>query len=221
MGPAIVLSVLLGAATQTATITGTLTWAEPTLYEALPASVDEGVCDKASPLRRWNVQTDGQGRVQGAVVRLADPAGSSVSASQVDVIIEGCQFSPRVIVLGVGSEIRFRSVDPILHNVTLYGPDGTQVRSTTLVTARQETAYWRMDKPGHYRVASLAGHHWMNAHVWVVERGPVATTGVHGGFSLPGVPAGTRRIVAWHPDLGLSEVDVEVGVGEVQADLRF
>ncbi len=221
MVPAILLGAVLSAASHTATVTGTLTWSEPTLYEAVPASVDEDVCDKASPLRRWNVQTDAQGHVQGAVVRLDDLEGAILPASEVDVLIEGCQFSPRVLVLGVGSKIRFRSLDPILHNVTLYAPDGAEVQSSTLVTAFQETAYWRLDKPGHYRVASLAGHHWMNAHIWVVQRGPVAKTGLNGGFMLLGVAPGLRRIVAWHPDLGTTERQVQVGEAGVQVDLRF
>jgi plastocyanin len=203
-----------------ATVTGTVSWAEPRGFGAVAPARDPEVCGGLGPLLPREVAVDDRGRVAGALV-FVEGAGAAPPASQATVVLEGCRFTPRIMVLGVGSTVRFRSRDPILHNVTLEGPDGAVLRSATLVTAGQVTPAWPLAAPGHYRVRSRAGHTWMNAHLWVHGGGAVAVSTPGGGFTLEGVPAGPQRVLAWHPDLGLTEADVVVKTATAAAQLYF
>jgi len=213
-------SLLLAAPAGAATVTGTVTWSEAAPWPPLPSSKSPDVC--GAKVRARHVRFGPRGAVEGAAVTLVDGPGPAPPARVVTVEIQGCQFVPRVVVLGSGSAVRFVSKDPVLHNVTVEGPQGAELMSVNLVTAGQSSPPLPLEAPGRYRVRSRAGHHWMNAHLWVLATGPVTSSDPGGRFTLRRVPPGRHRVLAWHPDLGVSARTVEVSAtGTVSAGLRF
>lgn len=204
-----------------ATVTGTVTWSEARVFESITPSVDHDVCGVQAPLRGREVVFDPQGAVQGAVVMVPD-AGAVRPPETAELTLHRCQFTPRVIALPQGSTVRFVSADPVLYNVTLEGPQGEVLHSATLVAAGQRTPPWPLPGEGRYRVTSRAGHHWINAHIWVLGQGTWTQSDAAGGFVMKGLPGGAHRVVAWHPDLGVCEQHIELAKsGTVSADLRF
>lgn len=183
------------------TLTGTVTWSEPNLAPAQIAAQDPAVC---KAVRARDVRVDDRGRVAGAVVSFDGAEGPPLAATEVTVHIRGCRFEPRVLALGPQSSLRFHSHDPVLHNVTVFDPEGAPVWSVNLVTAGQRSPPVVLKAPGRYRVRSRSGHRGMNAHVWVRARGPAVRTDALGRFEVE-APEGATRLQAWHPDLGVTE----------------
>ena len=56
-------------------------------------------------------------------------------------------------------------------------------------------------------------HSWMNAYVGVVEHPYFAVSAADGSFTIPGLPAGTYQVEAWHETLG-----TQSGEATVEAD---
>lgn len=221
---ALALVVLAPVPARAATVTGTVTWAEPVPFPGAPASRDPQVCGRGGPVSRRSVSLGPKNEVAGAVVRAVAEDGPPLPPERAVVRVVGCRFEPRVLLLGVGSEVRFRSEDPVLHNVTVEGPEGAALSSVNLVTAGQISPPVSLDAPGRYRVRSRAGHRWMNAHILVLERGPAVRAGPRGGYRLEGVPASARRVEAWHPDLGVTEhplASTDAATATVTAPLVF
>ncbi|MCA9550837.1 MAG: hypothetical protein KC933_12455 [Myxococcales bacterium] len=217
----VVLTVtLLPTMASAATVTGTVAWSEPRAFGPVAPAQDPEVCGAHGPLLPREVRVDAAGGVEGALVFVEGTDGAP-PPTEAQVRLSHCRFEPRLLALVVGSTVRFRSQDPILHNVTLEGPDGVVLHSATLVTAGQVTPAWRLTAPGHYRVRSRAGHRWMNAHLWVYAGGAVTVSGQGGHFRLDGVARGPRQVEAWHPDLGLTEALVRVETGTAAVGLRF
>ena len=65
-------------------------------------------------------------------------------------------------------------------------------------------------------------HHWMASYVGVFGNPYFAVSGKDGKFTIPGLPAGTYEIEAWHEKLGTKTATVKVGAEPaVTADFAF
>jgi plastocyanin len=104
------------------------------------------------------------------------------------------QFSPRILAITVGSEVRFPNQDPILHNVFstskdngfdigLYGP-GEGEKSAFI-------------HPGYVRVYCNV-HHSMVGHILVLDTPYFTHPDANGHFHLGDLPAGPGDLVVWH-----------------------
>ena len=104
------------------------------------------------------------------------------------------QFSPQVVVVPVGSSVRFPNQDPILHNV--FSVSGRNTFDLGLVgKGPGKTATFK--EAGIVRVFCNV-HHAMFAHVVVVATPHFAVPGADGRFVLEGLPAGSGRLKYWH-----------------------
>ena len=116
------------------------------------------------------------------------------------------QFSPGVVVVPVGSTLRFPNQDPILHNV--FSVSGHNTFDLGLVGAgKGKTALFR--EAGLVRVFCNV-HHGMFGHVLVVATPFVARPARDGSFVLQGLPAGRGTLHFWHERSEPSEVRVEI-----------
>lgn len=219
------LSVLLAAfapSAEAATVTGTITWSTPRAPKPVAVARDHHVCGHDVPILDLEVDVDRRGRVTGAVV-FVDGAPPSRDLGTADVLIDqkNCRFVPRVVATTVGSTLRVRSSDPVLHNVHVRDAARKTVANYAMPVMGQELAV-RLERPGELSVACDAGHVWMRAGLYVFDHGLFTWSGAAGVFTLNGVPPGAHRIVAWHPDLGRREATVVVAEGvPVRADLVF
>lgn len=104
------------------------------------------------------------------------------------------EFSPRLLVVPVGSTVRFPNLDPILHNVfSIAGKNSFDLG--LLGKGPGKIATFR--EPGIVRVFCNV-HHAMFAYVYVVATPFWATPGEDGAFRLTGVPAGPGKLTVWN-----------------------
>lgn len=114
------------------------------------------------------------------------------------------QFSPRLLVVPVGSTVRFPNLDPILHNVfSISGRNSFDLG--LLGKGPGKIATFR--EPGIVRVFCNV-HHGMYAYVYVVATPHWVTAGETGQFELRGLPAGRGRLTVWNERSAPSTVDL-------------
>ena len=118
--------------------------------------------------------------------------GAAARPVAVDVAINDKEFVPRVVVVPVGSTVRFLNHDPFDHNVFSADPafDLGQY-------GRGQTRDWTFTSPGLVRVFCNI-HPRMVAFVQVVAGRYFTQPSADGTFEIPGVPPGQWVLHAWH-----------------------
>jgi hypothetical protein len=126
------------------------------------------------------------------------------------------QFAPQLLVVPVGSTVRFSNQDPILHNV--FSVSGKNKFDLGLMGAGKEKRY-AFREAGLVRVFCNV-HHAMFAHVLVVRTAHFARLGADGSFRLDGVERGAGQLFYWHGrgEPGARRVQVPAA-GEVRLEL--
>ena len=107
-------------------------------------------------------------------------------------------FSPRVVAVSTGSTVEFPNDDPIFHNVFSLS------RAATFDLGRYprgESKIQRFERPGVVKIFCHFHSH-MTALVRVFDHPYFAIPDASGRFVISGVPAGSRRVVAWHERVG-------------------
>jgi len=118
----------------------------------------------------------------------------------------GQSFVPRVLPISVGTRVDFPNYDPIYHNVFSVSP----VKRFDLGKyARGKSKSVVFDKPGRVNVYCEI-HSGMEAFVVVLPNAWFTQPDQNGAFALPGLPAGTYTLKAWHPDFGERSATVTV-----------
>jgi plastocyanin len=131
---------------------------------------------------------------QAAVWFVPDRAPARLAPIEVEMATVRKQFAPRLLVVPVGSTVRFPNQDPILHNV--FSVSGGNDFDLGLVGAGSgKTATFRA--PGIVQVFCNV-HHAMFAHVVVVATPHYARPDETGAFTLAGLPAGAGTLHFWH-----------------------
>lgn len=221
------LSVLVltsASAAEAATITGTVSWSKPRAPMPVAIARDHHVCGRAAPILDLDVDVDPRGRVMGAIVFI-DGAPPKRDLAPLDVSLDqqNCRFVPRASAATVGSTLRVRSSDPVLHNVHVRDAAKKTVANYAMPVMGQQITI-PLDATGELTITCDAGHVWMRAGLVVLDHELFTTSGAAGAYTLANVPPGTHRIVAWHPDLGRREATVVVAEGTsvpVRVDLAF
>lgn len=189
------------------------------------AGVIEGVLRiQERPARRTVGRYSG-GAAAGAVqsippvVYLKGPVGSPPDRPGAATMAqEDTTFLPGLLVIPVGTTVRFPNHDPFFHNVFSYS---TAARFDLGRYPRGESKDVRFDEPGIVKVYCEV-HEPMRAAIVVLENEFWAQPGAEGEFRITGVPAGTYTLVAWHVDRGEEEREVRVtedGVTRVELEL--
>jgi hypothetical protein len=127
---------------------------------------------------------------------------------------QGCSFSPYLLVMPDGAELKVINDDPVAHNVN--------------------TGSWNIMQPAKAEpiVRKLSGrqpirvgcniHSWMEAWVYTVKSPLYAVTGLDGEYVIKNIPPGKYRATAWHPYLGLKRFRVNIRANqEVVHDLQY
>jgi plastocyanin len=149
-------------------------------------------------------QVNGKVTVTGAGGKPATDVGNAVvflegrgprwAPVRVEMALDGRSFSPRVVVIPVGSTVIFPNHDPFNHNVfSLSDPNAFDLG----LYGRGEKGEHRFRRPGLVRVYCNI-HPRMSGFVLVVENAYFAQPGADGSFTIEGVLAGTYTLHAWH-----------------------
>jgi hypothetical protein len=98
-------------------------------------------------------------------------------------------------VLQAGTSVTFPNRDPIMHHVYSFSP--AKSFEIKLYSGKAPNAIV-FDKPGIVTLGCNV-HDWMIGYVLVVPTPYFAKTAADGDAQLSGMPAGSYRIHAWHP----------------------
>lgn len=132
---------------------------------------------------------------QDVLVYFESSNGSPVAAPEQPFVVTtaGKEFSPRNLVVPVGSTVLFPNEDNILHNV--FSVSGGN-RFDLGLYRRGDGKSTTFRHPGIVRVFCNV-HHDMVAHIVVVETPHFARVDADGSFVIEGVPEGPGMLIAW------------------------
>jgi plastocyanin len=152
------------------------------------------------------------------VVVYVDGARAKPRSSRATVTMKGKAFTPRVLVVGVGTTVDFPNEDPIFHNVFSVSGDN---RFDLDLYKRPKSGSWTFQHPGLARVYCNI-HPQMSAVVLVRDNPFFTKAAPDGSFSLEDVPAGRYTLKAWHERGGEAAAEVVVPAeGRTAAELRL
>lgn len=155
-----------------------------------------------------------------AVVYLEGPR-SPARPTAIEIAINDKTFVPRVLVVPLGSTVRFTNHDPFNHNVFSASDPNTFDLG---LYGRGEARSWTFTAPGLVRVYCNI-HPRMVAFVQVIATRHFRQPSADGSFALENVPTGQYRIHVWHersPEVVKEVTVAAAGVTglELQLDAR-
>ena len=136
--------------------------------------------------------------VANVIVFVDLPKGVASPPSRVTIRQTNEVFVPRVAAITAGSTVDFPNDDAIFHNVFSLS------RGATFDLGRYprgDTKSRRFDRPGVVKVFCHLHSH-MTALVRVFDHPYFARLDARGRFTMPDVPPGRHRVVAWHERVG-------------------
>lgn len=154
-----------------------------------------------------------------AVVYLAGTAGEpALPVTAPEMAQEDTVFVPSLVIVPVGSTVRFPNHDPFFHNVFSYSAAS---RFDLGRYPRGESKDVTFAEPGLVKVYCEV-HESMRGAILVMENRHWARPDGDGRFRLEDVPPGRYTLVAWHADRGEKETPVTVpssGLVRVEIEL--
>jgi len=153
----------------------------------------------------------------GSTVIYLEGVGPAGAPATLDITINDKVYRPRVVVVPVGSTVRFPNTDPFDHNVFSASEPN---RFDLGLYGRGEAKGHTFTHPGLVRVYCNV-HPRMVAYVVVTPNRYYAQPGVDGSFAIENLPPGQYHLHVWHERIAAEIVkDVTVGAGAGVADLE-
>jgi plastocyanin len=136
----------------------------------------------------------GQGAHE-AVVFFTPARGAAVQPGKVvEMVTVRKEFRPRLLVIPVGTTVRFPNQDPILHNVFSVSPGNAFDVGLYKKGAGKEVTF---REPGLVRVFCNV-HQSMTAYILVLATAHSVSPDARGAFHLAGLPPGPGTLSVWH-----------------------
>jgi hypothetical protein len=195
---------------------------------AVVKPADAPVCGAHIPDE--SVLVDKEGALQNVIVYLDDigakadgsrTPGTVGPAPTVRLANRDCRFQPHVQTARQGATLIVANDDNILHNTHAYLEQNITFFNLGLPFKGVEVPR-PLKRTGMVTFKCDAGHTWMNGYLLVLDHGFHAVTDASGKFRMTSVPAGDRRLKAWHERLGTQSLSVQISPGqETQIHIRF
>lgn len=124
------------------------------------------------------------------------------TTAAVEINQEGCMYHPYVSGAMVGQPVTIKNSDPIMHNIhALPKVDGnSEFNFAQPSQGDVNDTKWTasITKPEVLVKLKCDVHQWMFSYVGVQDNPYFAVTDKDGNFKIPGVPAGTYTLTAYH-----------------------
>lgn len=154
-----------------------------------------------------------------AVVYLEGAATPATAArpDTVEIAITDKTYAPHVVVVPIGSTVRFPNHDPFNHNVfSVSEPNSFDLG----LYGRGETKGQTFAHPGLVRVYCNV-HPRMVAYVLVMANRLYAQPGQDGSFTIENVPSGRHRLHVWHERIPTEVIKDVIAGGPPDGDLQI
>lgn len=144
--------------------------------------------------------------------------GTAARPVTVEIAITDKTYAPHVVVVPVGSTVRFPNHDPFNHNVFSVSEPNTFDLG---LYGRGEVKSHTFNHPGLARIYCNI-HPRMVAYVLVMENRYYAQPANDGSFTIDDVPSGQYRLHVWHERIPSEVVkDVSAGAAGAGGDLQI
>lgn len=124
---------------------------------------------------------------------------------------QGCKYTPHVLGVMAGQDIRILNSDPLQHNINAQADANRGFNLSTPNQGDERERSFRVEEVP-VRVKCDV-HPWMGAYIAVVNHPFHAVTGDDGSFSIGNLPAGTYTVELWHEQYGTQTGSVTVEDG--------
>jgi plastocyanin len=185
------------------------------------AAVPQCAAGHAGPVYDESIVVGANNELQNVVVYVKDGAklGGQVPSQPVVLDQKGCLYTPHVVTVMVGQELKAKNSDAMLHNVHGLAKDNGEFN----ISQNQQGQENKIDgtKAVETYKVKCDVHPWMNAWVVVLDHPFSAVTGEDGTYTLKGLKDGKYTLVAWQEKLGMQEVEVEVKDGKATKDIQL
>jgi plastocyanin len=191
----------------------------PPKIERIRTTKDQDYCGKIILSQKSIISQTGE--VQNVVVSVESiTKGKRITAGEVIVAHQACQFVPRVQGATVGSQVTVVNNDTILHNAHAYF-DGKTLFNLALPAQGMTITRSLKKEPGMVEVKCDL-HEWTRGWIVVKEHPYFSVTDANGAFRITDIPDGTYRLSAWHEALGTVSREVTVTSGsDVRVDFEL
>ena len=168
------------------------------------------------------LDVDEEAGLANVLVYVADnlPPGPYPPAEPPVIDQVGCRYTPHVAGIMVGQELLVLNSDELLHNVHSLSEVNAPFNRAMPGAIKRATFSFNDEEPA-FRIKCDV-HPWMSTYLAVFDHPYFAVTGPDGSFEIPGLPAGTYTIEAWHERLGTMRSGVTLLDGlTATVDLTF
>ena len=124
----------------------------------------------------------------------------------------GCDYSPHMVVMIAGQQLKIRNSDETLHNIHPRPQTNTEFNVGQPRKGMESLKIF--DKPEMLIPVGCDVHPWMRAFISVLPNPFFVVTGEDGAFEIKGLPAGEYEIEAAHGKLKTVSAKVTVKDGE-------
>jgi plastocyanin len=219
----LVLSLICPALTFGGTVSGKVTYTGTPAKQKTIDMSKEPTCQKqyTTPQTTETVVTGAGNVLENVVVYVSAGAPDEKSAPTQAVTFtqKGCRYTPHVLVMQTGQELKVVNDDQTSHNIHPLAKVNREWNKSQPPGAPPITD--KFDKEEFISVKCNI-HPWMHGYFAVLKTSHYAVTGDSGTFSLPDLPPGKYTITAWQEDYGPMTQDVTITGNETKnVDFTF
>jgi len=209
---------LVSSAAGTGTIEGKVTYTgTPPKMKPIDMSKEPTCAKEHNPPELVQTVTTGAGdSIQYAVVYISKGGAEETTPPSEGVRYDqkGCMYTPHVLVMEVGQDLKIYNNDPVAHNIHPMPKQNVEWNKSQPPGTPAIDTKW--DKPEFISVKCNI-HPWVHGYFVVLKTSNYAVTGADGSFSLKGLPPGTYTVTSWQEQYGFQSQDVTLGAGETKS----
>jgi plastocyanin len=147
---------------------------------------------------------DENGNFANVFVYLKNAKSDSAPSGAAVIDQNGCMYSPHVLGVQAGQELKILNSDPTMHNIHGLPKVNKEFNFGMPKTVKEKKVTFK--KPEDVFVVKCDVHPWMKSYVQVFDHPYFAVTGLDGKFTISGIPDGEYEVVAWQEKFGSKRI---------------
>lgn len=137
---------------------------------------------------------------------------------------KNCRFHPWIRVYKKGADIVVRNSDPVQHSINFREVVGRVMKSIFLISQTKKGDIFKKIKTtrNNFIRINCEPHNFMFSWGLAAENPYAVVVSSNGTYEITDIPAGSYKLMVWHPILGVKEASVEIPAGgSVQKDFQY